>query len=99
MRQNRCPGERLFVDYAGMTVLLFLDGVEHKAQVFVASMDVSGQIYAEAGLIRNIDDWCNSNLQLNDALTRRHFRRHAQCTDLPQTLPNGRHGTSPHSRH
>ncbi len=61
MRQNRCPGERLFVDYAGMTVPLFLDGVEHKAQVFVASMGVSGLIYAEASLTRNIDGWCNSN--------------------------------------
>ncbi len=61
MRQNRCPGERLFVDHAGMTVPLFLDGVEHKAQAFVASMGVSGLIYAEAGLTRSIHGWCNSN--------------------------------------
>ena len=61
MRQNRCPGERLFVDHAGMTAPLFLDGVEHKAQVFVASMGVSGLTHAEASLTRNIDDWCNSS--------------------------------------
>ena len=42
MRQNRRPGERLFVDYAGMTVPILLDGIEHEAQVFVASMGVSG---------------------------------------------------------
>ena len=43
MRQNRRPGERLFVDYAGMTVRVFIDGVEHDAQLFVASMGVSGR--------------------------------------------------------
>ena len=31
MRQNRRPGERLFVDYAGMTVPLLVDGKEHQA--------------------------------------------------------------------
>ncbi|MDD9990850.1 MAG: IS21 family transposase, partial [Rhodospirillales bacterium] len=50
MRQNRRPGERLFVDYAGMTVPLLVDGKEHEAQVFVASMGVSGRLYAEATL-------------------------------------------------
>ena len=31
MRQNRRPGERLFVDYAGMTVTILIDGTEHQA--------------------------------------------------------------------
>ena len=35
MRQNRRPGERLFVDYAGMTIPVFLDGIGHDAQMFV----------------------------------------------------------------
>ncbi len=63
MRQNRRPGERLFVDYAGTTIPLFLDGVEHAAQVFVASMGVSGRVYAEATLSQKIDDWCNSHVR------------------------------------
>ena len=36
MRQNRRPGERLFVDYAGMTVPILIDRVEREAQVFIA---------------------------------------------------------------
>ena len=63
MRQNRCPGERLFVDYAGMTVPLLVDGIEHEAQVFVASMGVSGRLYAEATLTQKIDDWCASHVR------------------------------------
>ena len=66
MRQNRRPGERLFVDYAGMTVPLFLDGVEHDAQVFVASMGVSGRVYCEATLSQKIDDWCSSHVRCFD---------------------------------
>ena len=63
MRQNRRPGERLFVDYAGMTVPLLVDGKEHEAQVFVASMGVSGRLYAEATLSQKIDDWCASHVR------------------------------------
>ena len=63
MRQNRRPGERLFVDYAGMTVPLLVDGIEHEAQVFVASMGVSGRLYAEATLTQKIDDWRASHVR------------------------------------
>ena len=63
MRQNRRPGERLFVDYAGMTIPIMIDGVEHKAQVFVASMGVSGRLYAEATLTQKIEDWCASHVR------------------------------------
>ncbi|MYJ71490.1 MAG: IS21 family transposase [Rhodospirillaceae bacterium] len=63
MRQNRRPGERLFVDYAGMTVPLLVDGVACEAQVFVASMGVSGRLYAEATLSQKIDDWCASHVR------------------------------------
>ena len=51
-------GEKLFVDYAGMTVPLRIDGWEHPAQVFVAAMGVSGRLYAEATLVQIVDDWC-----------------------------------------
>ena len=64
MRQNRRPGEPLFVDYAGAAVPLFLDGVERRAQVFVASTGVSGRTYAESTTARNIDDCCGSHGRL-----------------------------------
>ncbi len=63
MRQNRRPGERLFVDYAGMTAPLLVEGVEHEAQVFVGSMGVSGRLYAEATLTQKIEDWCASHVR------------------------------------
>ena len=63
MRQNRRPGERLFVDYAGMTVPILIDGIEHEAQVFVASMGVSGRLYAEATLSQKIEDWSASHVR------------------------------------
>ena len=63
MRQNRRPGERLFVDYAGMTIPILIDRIEHKAQVFVASIGVSGRLYAEATLTQKIEDWCASHVR------------------------------------
>ena len=63
MRQNRRPGERLFVDYAGMTAPVLIDGEAHHAQLFVAAMGVSGWIYAEATLSQKIDDWCHSHIR------------------------------------
>ena len=58
MRQNRVPGERLFVDYAGMTVPLMMGGKKHEAQLFVATMGVSGRLYVEATLTQKVEDWC-----------------------------------------
>ncbi len=64
MRQNRSPGERLFVDYAGMTVpLLTADGKTHATQVFVAAMGVSGRLYIEATLTQKVEDWCASHVR------------------------------------
>ena len=63
MRQVRSPGERLFVDCAGMAVAVTIDGVSREAQIFVASMGVSGLAYAEAMLTQMIDDWCASRVR------------------------------------
>ena len=68
MRQNRRPGEKLFVDCAGMTVPLRIDGKEHQAQVFVAAMGVSGRLYAEATLTQKVDDWCASHVRCFEAM-------------------------------
>ena len=67
MRQNRRPGgrpgERLFVDYAGMTMPILVDRVEREARLFIASMGVSGRLYAEATLSQKIDDWYSSHVR------------------------------------
>ena len=62
MRQNCRPGERPFIDCAGMTVPVIMDGVAHAAQLFVALKGVSGRICAEAALSQKIEDWCNSRV-------------------------------------
>ena len=46
-----------------MTAPLLVEGVEHEAQVFVASMGVSGRLYAEATLTQKIEDWCASHVR------------------------------------
>ena len=63
MRQNRRPGERPFVDYPGMTMPVPIDRVEHRAQLFIASMGVSGRLCAEAALSQKIDDRCASHVR------------------------------------
>lgn len=68
MRQVRAPGERLFVDYAGMSVALTIDGVSRRAQVFVGSMGVSGLVYAEATATQKIGDWCASHVRCFEAM-------------------------------
>ena len=68
MRQVRRPGERLFVDYAGMTVAVMTEGVSREAQVFVASIGVSGLIHAEATPTQKIDDWCASHVRCFEAM-------------------------------
>ena len=78
MRQNRRPGERLFVDYAGMTIPVLIDGVEHQAQLFVASMGVSGRIYAEATLTQKIDDWWKGPAALLGPWSRKKRRAEAR---------------------
>lgn len=63
MRQNRVPVERLFVDYAGMTVPLMIGGTTHTAQVFVAAMGVSGWLHVEATMTQKVEDWCGSHVR------------------------------------
>ena len=49
MRRSRSPGECLFVDHAGMTVPLTIDGKKHEAQVLAATMGVSGRLRSATG--------------------------------------------------
>ena len=68
MRQIRRPGERLFVDYAGMTVRMVIDRAPSEAQVFVAAMGVSGLIFARAMRTQKVDDFCNAHVHCFEAM-------------------------------
>ena len=46
-----------------MTGPVLIDGVEREAQVFAASMGVSGRLYTEATLTQKIEDWCASHVR------------------------------------
>ena len=63
MRQNHKSGEKLFVDYSGMTLSLTdrTNGNIQKVEVFVATLGASSYTYVEATLTQTIEDWIPSN--------------------------------------
>lgn len=63
MRLSHPPGEKLFVDYAGMTaeVIDRATGEVRKAQVFVSALGCSHAIFAEATWTQAIADWLGSH--------------------------------------
>ncbi|MBL0029111.1 MAG: IS21 family transposase [Rhodanobacteraceae bacterium] len=63
MRMQHRPGEKAFVDYAGlcMAVTDARTGEQRKAQVFVSSLGFSSAIYAEATWTQNEADWIAAN--------------------------------------
>lgn len=63
MRLAHPPGDKLFVDYAGMTteVIDRETGEARKAQVFVSALGCSHAIYAEATWTQAIADWLGSH--------------------------------------
>lgn len=61
MRQNRCPGENLFVDYAGIAAPVLVDGKEHQAQRCSSPpCGCRGGSTPRPRLPRKIEDWCAS---------------------------------------
>ncbi len=74
MRQEHRGGEKLFVDYSGMTVPVIdrTTGEELQAQVFVAVLGASGYTYAEATWTQGLEDWITS---------------HCNCFSFLQGLP------------
>jgi len=54
MRQHRRAGEKLFIDFAGPTVVLS-DG--SRAQIFVAAMAASSFVFACATIAQRLEDW------------------------------------------
>lgn len=65
MRQHHPAGERLFVDYAGMTVDVTdpETGKVRAAQLFVATMGASNYTYAEATWTQKLPDWIASHVR------------------------------------
>jgi transposase len=63
MRQSHTAGEKLFVDYCGMTVAVY-DPVlnqEVKAQIFVAALGASNYTFAEATESQSLPNWIGSH--------------------------------------
>jgi transposase len=65
MRQDHRAGEKLFVDYSGMTVAITDpgSGKTREAQIFIACMGASNYTYAEASLTQNLPDWIDSHVR------------------------------------
>ena len=63
MRQTHKAGEKLFVDYAGLTVPLIdrTTGEIHPVQIFVATLGASSYTFAEATLTQSVPDWIDSH--------------------------------------
>lgn len=63
LRQEVAPGDKLFVDYAGMTMPVIdrLTGEIQSAQIFVASLGHSGYTYVEATATQAIPDWLGAH--------------------------------------
>ena len=63
MRQDHKAGEKLFVDYAGVTMSIAdaHSGEMRDAQVFVATLGASNYTYAEASWTQGLEDWLSSH--------------------------------------
>lgn len=65
MRQDHKAGEKLFVDYAGMTVEVIdpRTGEVREASIFVATLGASNYTYAEATWSQTLPDWLGSHVR------------------------------------
>jgi transposase len=64
MRQSHAPGEKLFVDFAGMKLPIAdpQTGEVHEAEVFVAAMGASSFTYAEALPSQELRHWLSAHV-------------------------------------
>lgn len=85
MHQTHHAGERLFVDYAGLTLPITdpSSGVQHDGQVFVATLGASGYTYVEVTRSQSVQDWLGSHIR---ALT---FFGGAPRVIVPDNLKTG----------
>ena len=63
LRQEYKAGEKLFVDYAGMTIAITdpSNGEIRAADIFVATLGLSNYSYAEASWSQGLEDWLASH--------------------------------------
>lgn len=64
MRQQHRGGERLFVDYAGMTMPVTVAGrgEVREAQIFVAALGASHRLYVEGTWTQQLPDWIEAHI-------------------------------------
>lgn len=65
LRFEHAPGDKLFVDYAGLTMPVIepTTGEERQAQIFVGALGHSGYTYTEATWTQNAADWLASHVR------------------------------------
>jgi transposase len=65
MRQEHRAGEKLFVDYAGMTVPVYdrQEAKAREAQIFVAVLGASNYCFSEATWTQSLPDWIASHVR------------------------------------
>jgi transposase len=65
MRQTHIAGDKLFIDYAGMTVPIIdpNSGEIHAAQLFVATLGYSKYTYAEVTRTQTLPDWIGAHVR------------------------------------
>jgi transposase len=70
LRQDYVGGEKLFVDYAGETVVVVnpRSGEARQAQIFVAALGASNYTFAEATWSQDLRDWIASHVHAFEAI-------------------------------
>ncbi|MCP4614410.1 MAG: IS21 family transposase [Planctomycetes bacterium] len=68
MRQEHHAGEKMFVDYAGMTVGIYsLDAKQiRQAQIFIAVLGASNYTYAQASWSQSLPEWIDAHCRAFD---------------------------------
>lgn len=70
MRQTHVAGEKLFVDFAGVTIAVFdaASGQVRVAHIFIAALGASNYTYAEARWSEGLLDWIGAHVNAFTAL-------------------------------
>jgi transposase len=89
MRQSHAPGEKLFVDYAGVTVPITdpQTGEVTQASVFVAAFGASNYTYAEVVRGEDLKSWVGAHIRALE-----HFG--GECLSLERVIDFRRNGRS-----
>lgn len=67
MPQEHKPGEKIFIDYAGMKVPIFKphsDEVDFEASIFIAALGLSSYTFAEATRNQELQSWLSSHCRM-----------------------------------